>query len=77
MSKDKDNKDYNNKNGVFTDEEMLAFKNMSDEDFIDYLRTFNHTYNKCPPKKLRMTQCFYCIDCMKLAIQNTKEKKVK
>lgn len=68
---------YNNKNGYYTDEELLELKHMSDGDFINFLRTFKITTHKCPPKKYKIHPCFYCIDCIKLAINSVKEKKVK
>lgn len=68
---------YNNKNGYYTEEELLEFKQMPDEDFIDFLRTFNTSDNKCPPIKYKMHPCFFCIDCMKTARLLVKKKKVK
>ncbi len=72
-----ESKIYNNKNGYYTDEEMLNFKHMSDEEFIEFLRHFNTGTHKCPPLKYKITDCFYCIDCMKNSRELTKEKKVK
>lgn len=68
---------YKNKNGYFTDEEMLSFKHMSDEEFVGYLRHFNIRDCKCPPLKYKITDCFYCIDCLRNARELAKEKKVK
>jgi hypothetical protein len=72
-----DDKIYKNKNGYFTEEEMLEFKNMSDEDFINYLRPFKITTHKCPQKKYQLHECFNCINCMKEARNVFVEKKVK
>lgn len=72
-----DDKIYNNKNGYYTEEELLEFKHMSDEDFKNFIRTFNTTDNKCPPLKYKMHPCFFCIQCMKTARELVKEKKVK
>lgn len=70
-----DDKIYNNKNGYFTEEELLEFKHMSDEDFTDFLRTFNTIDNKCPPIKYKMHPCFFCIKCMTDARKLIKKKK--
>lgn len=68
----------NNKNGYFTDEELLEFKHMTDEEFTDkILRHFNTSDFKCPPSKYETVGCFYCIDCLKNARELVKEKKVK
>jgi len=67
-----------NKNGYFTDEELLEFKHMSDEEFENkILRHFNTIDFKCPPEKYESTNCFKCIQCMKFAREHVKEKKVK
>lgn len=76
MAKD-DSKIYDNKNGYYTDEEMLNFKHMKDEDFTEFLRHFNCKIHKCPPLKYKMADCFYCIRCLRNARELTREKKVK
>lgn len=68
---------YDNKNGYYTDEELLEFKHMSDEDFINFLRHFNTGIHKCPPVKYKAFSCMRCMDCMKDAREKVKEKKVK
>lgn len=68
---------YDNKNGYYTDEELLEFKHMSDEDFINFLRDFNNMTHKCPPLKYKTVGCFFCINCMKNSRQLVKEKKIK
>ena len=73
----KDSKIYNNKNGYYTDEELLEFKYMSDDEFIDFLRGYNNMRCKCPPLKYALADCFHCIPCMKAARNAIKEKKGK
>ena len=68
----------NNKNGYFTEEELLEFKHMSDEEFAEkVLRHFNTTDFKCPPDKFETVSCFYCQTCLKNARRLVKEKKKK
>lgn len=76
MAKTED-KIFKNKNGYYTEEELLEFKHMSDEDFYNILRKHNTSDNKCPPIKYKMHPCFFCIQCMKTARLLVKEKKVK
>lgn len=68
---------FYNRNGYYTIEEMLEFKKMSYDNFINYLRTFSTLTNKCPPIKLKCADCFRCIDCWKLARETVNEKMVK
>jgi len=72
-----DERIYKNKNGYFSDEELLEFKKMSDEDFKNLLRTHDLSTWKCPPVKYKMANCFYCMRCLKFARNLVKEKKVK
>lgn len=76
MGKQED-KMFNNKNGYYTEEELLEFKHMTDEEFINFLRKFNIKTCKCPPLKYKTADCFFCINCMKFARELVKEKKVK
>ena len=45
MAKTED-KIFKNKNGYYTEEELLEFKHMSDEDFYNILRKHNTSDNK-------------------------------
>ena len=72
-----ENKIFNNKNGYYTDEELLELKHMTEDEFIEFLRHYNPRTHKCPPLKYKMADCFYCLDCIKTAITLVKDKKVK
>lgn len=65
-----------NKNGFFTEEELLMLKNMTEEEFRKYISDNTKTL-KCPPRKYAIVNCFYCIDCIREAVKLIKEKKVK
>lgn len=64
-----------NKNGRYTEEELLEFKHMTDEEFENVLRHFSLETCKCPPDKYETVACFYCIECMRNARELVKEKK--
>jgi len=65
-----------NKNGYFTQEELLEFKHMTDEEFEEkILRHFNTKDFKCPPEKYETVPCFYCQTCMRNTRMLVKEKK--
>ena len=68
---------FNNKNGYFTEEELLEFKYMSDEEFYELLRGHKLSTWKCPPIKYKGADCFYCIKCLNMARDAVKEKKAK
>lgn len=65
---------YVNKNGFFTEEELLMLKQMTEEEFKKYISANTKTL-KCPPRKYAIVNCFYCIKCIRSAIDLIKEKK--
>lgn len=67
---------YVNKNGFFTEEELLMLKQMTEEEFRKYISENTKTL-KCPPRKYAIVSCFYCVDCIREAVKLIKEKKVK
>lgn len=67
---------YINRNGFFTEEELLELKNMTEEEFGKYISDNTKTL-KCPPRKYAIVNCFYCVDCIRQAKDLIKEKNVK
>jgi hypothetical protein len=59
-----------NKNGYFTEDELRELKSASYDEFARFIRMFNGGKLKCPPKKYcGDVDCFYCINCIKHAIE--------
>lgn len=69
-------RNYVNPNGFYTEEELLTMKQMSEEEFRMYISTNTKTL-KCPPRKYAIVNCFYCVSCIKQAVELIKDKKVK
>lgn len=67
---------YINKNGFYTEEELLTMKQMTEEEFKQYISDNTQTL-KCPPRKYAIVNCFYCVDCIRNAKNLIKDKKVK
>lgn len=67
---------YVNKNGFFTEEELLQLKRMTKDEFKKYISDNTKTL-KCPPRKYAIINCFYCVKCIQEAVKLVKEKKVK